>query len=119
MDPVCVYIKETRSLGQGIHCHHDYARGCAESGRCLYFGINVLVPSSQTVQGIDQWDGYHWMLTSQLAQDGDWTSLKRYMDTMGETYSRESMEHLIQSASLRLYQTYWPTPSCPDGADPP
>ena len=72
----------------------------------------------QTVQAIDQWDGYHWMWTRQLAQDGDWTSLKRYMDTMGETYLRKSMEQLIQLASPRLYQTYWPAPSCPDGADP-
>ena len=80
------------------------------------------------MQAIDQWDGYHWMWTRQLAQDGDWTrqlaqdgdwtSLKRYMDTMGEKYLRESMEQLIQSASPRLYRTYWSTPSCPDSADP-
>ena len=29
------------------------------------------------------------------------------MDTMGETYLREYMEHLIQSASPRLYRDYW------------
>lgn len=52
----------------------------------------------QTVRGIDGWDGYHWMLTWQMAQDGDWVSLKSYMDTMGETCLREYMEHLIQSA---------------------
>ena len=72
----------------------------------------------QTVQGIDQWNGYHWTLTRQLAQEGDWTSLKRYMNTMGETYLGESMQHLIQSASPRLCQTYWPATSCPDCADP-
>ena len=33
-----------------------------------------------------------------MAQDGDWVSLKSYMDTMGETCLREYMEHLIQSA---------------------
>jgi len=31
--------------------------------------------------------------------DEDWVSLKAYMDTMGETYLRESMEHLVQSSS--------------------
>ena len=44
------------------------------------------IERAQTVQAIDQWDRYHWMLTRQLAQEGDWTSLKGYMDTMGETY---------------------------------
>ena len=29
------------------------------------------------------------------------------MDTMGETYLREYMEHFIQSASPRLYRDYW------------
>jgi len=61
----------------------------------------------QTVRGIDAWDGYHWTLTQQMAQDGDWVSLKLYMDTMGETYLREYMEHLIQSASPCLYHDYW------------
>ena len=66
----------------------------------------------QTVQGIDAWDGYHWTLTRQMAQEGDWISLKSYMDTMGETYLRESMEHLIRSAWPRFYHDYWR--ACPD-----
>ena len=60
-----------------------------------------------TVQGIDAWDGYHWLVARQLAQDQDWVSLKHYMDTMGETYLRETMEGLIQSESPRLYREYW------------
>ena len=65
----------------------------------------------QTVRGIDAWDGYHWTLARQLVQDEDWVSLKAYMDTLGETYLRESMEYLVQSASPRLYHDYWT--ACP------
>ena len=42
-----------------------------------------------------------------MAQDGEWVSLKAYMDTLGETYLRESMECPVQSASPRLYHEYW------------
>ena len=42
----------------------------------------------QTVRGIDVWDGYHWTLARKMAQDGEWVSLKAYMDTLGETYLR-------------------------------
>ena len=75
-----------------------------------------------TVRGIDAWDGYHWLLARQMAQDQDWVSLKAYMDTLGATYLRESMEYLIQSASHRLYHEYWT--ACPaaeqeDDAPPP
>ena len=61
----------------------------------------------QNVRGIVAWDGYHWTLARQMAQDGNWESLKASMDTMGETYLRQSMEHLVQSASRRLYHDYW------------
>ena len=66
-----------------------------------------------TVQGIDAWDGYHWLVARQLAQDQDWVSLKHYMDSIGETYLRETMERLIRSESPRLYREYWTV--CPDG----
>ena len=72
----------------------------------LYWWLHP-IERVQTVQGIDVWDGYHWTLARQLAQDREWTSLKAYMDTMGESYLRKSMEHLIQSASPRLYHDYW------------
>ena len=61
----------------------------------------------QTVRGNDAWDGYRWTLARQLAQDREWMSLKAYMDTMGESYLRECMQHLIQSTSPRLYHEYW------------
>ena len=77
-----------------------------------------------TVRGIDAWDGYHWLVARQLAQDQDWVSLKHYMDSMSETYLRETMERLIQFESPRLYREYWTV--CPvadndddDGALPP
>ena len=76
-----------------------------------------------TVQGIDAWDGYHWLVARELAQDQDWVSLKHYMDTMGETHLRETMEGLIQFESPRLYREYWT--ACPvadnddDSAPPP
>ena len=38
------------------------------------------------------------------------------MDTMGETYLRDYMEHLVQSESPRLYHDYWTT--CPEEEDP-
>ena len=64
-----------------------------------------------TVRGIDAWDGYHWLVARQLAQDQDWVSLKQYMDSMSETYLRETMERLIQFESPRLYHEYWT--ACP------
>ena len=72
----------------------------------LYWWLHP-IERVQTVRGIDAWDGYHWMLTRPMAQHGEWVSLKAYMDTMGETYLREYMEHLIQSAFPRLYRDYW------------
>ena len=75
----------------------------------------------QTVRGIDTWDGHHWTLARQMAQDEDWVSLKAYLDTLSETYLRESMEYLVQSASPRFYHEYWT--ACPaeedDEEDPP
>ena len=70
-----------------------------------------------TVQGIDAWDGYHWLMARQLAQDQDWVSLKQYMDSMSETYLRETMERLIQCESPRLYREYWTTCPVADGDD--
>ena len=83
----------------------------------LYWWLHP-VERVQTVRGIDAWDGYHWTLARQLAQDGEWVSLKAYMDTMGKTYLRESMEHLVQSVSPRFYHEYWT--ACPaEKEDPP
>ena len=64
-----------------------------------------------TVQGVDAWDGYHWLIARTLAQDQDWVALKQYMDTLKETHLRETMEHLIQFESPRLYREYWT--ACP------
>ena len=64
-----------------------------------------------TVQGVDAWDGYHWLIARTLAQDQDWVALKQYMDTLKETHLRETMEHLIQNESPRLYREYWT--ACP------
>ena len=73
----------------------------------------------QTVRGIDTWDGYHWTLARQLAQDENWVSLKAYMETLGETYLRESMEYLVQSASPLLNHEYWTAcPACPTTTTP-
>ena len=73
-----------------------------------------------TVQGVDAWDGYHWLIARQLAQDQDWVALKQYMDTMQETHLRETMEQLIQFESPRLYREYWTAcPAADDDALPP
>ena len=88
----------------------------------LYWWSNP-IERVNTVRGIDAWDGYHWLVARQLAQDQDWVSLKHYMDSIGETYLRETMEQLIQSESPRLYREYWT--ACPladnddDSAPPP
>ena len=71
----------------------------------LYWWLHP-IERVQTVQGVDAWDGYHWLMARQLAQDQDWVSLKHYMDTMSETHLRETMEHLIQFESPRLYREY-------------
>ena len=76
------------------------------------------IERANTVQGIDAWDGYHWLMARQLAQDQDWVSLKQYMDSMSETYLREIMEGLIQSESPRVYREYWTAcPTADDGDD--
>ena len=80
----------------------------------LYWWSNP-IERVNTVRGIDAWDGYHWLMARQLAQDQDWVSLKHYMDSMSETHLRETMERLIQFESPRLYREYWT--SCPDNDD--
>ena len=60
----------------------------------LYWWLHP-IERVNTVRAIDAWDGYHWMVVRQLAQDHDWVALKQYMDTMMETYLRDTMEHLI------------------------
>ena len=72
----------------------------------LYWWVHP-IERVQTVRGNDAWEGYHWTLAQQLAQDREWTSLKAYMVSLGETYLRETMEGLIQSESPRLYAEYW------------
>ena len=62
-------------------------------------------------------DGYHWLVARQMAQDQDWVSLKQYMDSMSETYLRETMERLIQCESPRLYREYWTACPAADGDD--
>ena len=68
----------------------------------LYWWLHP-IERVQTVRGIGAWNAYHWTLARQMAQEGEWVSLKAYMDALGETYLRESMEYLVQSASPRLY----------------
>ena len=72
----------------------------------LYWWSNP-IERVNTVRGIDAWNGYHWLMARQLAQDQDWVALKHYMDSMSETHLRETMEQLIQSESPRLYREYW------------
>ena len=72
----------------------------------LYWWLHP-IERVQTVRGNDAWDGYRWTLARQLAQDREWMSLKAYMDTIGESYLSECMQHLIQSTSPRLYREYW------------
>ena len=50
----------------------------------LYWWLHP-IERVNTVQGIDAWDGYHWLVARQMVQDQDWVSLKQYMDTMNET----------------------------------
>jgi len=82
----------------------------------LYWWLHP-IERVNTVRGVDAWDGYHWTLARQLVQDQDWVALKTYMDTLGETYLRETMEHLIQFASPRLYHDYWTACPTPDEED--
>ena len=51
-------------------------------GETLYWWLHP-IERVQTVRGIDAWDGYHWTLSRQMAQDEEWVSIKKYMDTSG------------------------------------
>ena len=82
----------------------------------LYWWLHP-IERVNTVQGIDAWDGYHWLVDRQMVQDQDWVSLKQYMDTMNETHLRETMEGLIQIESPRLYREYWTTCLIADNED--
>lgn len=53
------------------------------------------------------WDRHHWKNVVALAKQKQRVDLKHYMDWMGETYLREEMELIIQSASLRLCREIW------------
>ena len=53
----------------------------------------------------DQWDRSHWKQVVQLAQQQAWEVMKHYIEWMGETYLRESLQLIVQLASPRLYQT--------------
>ena len=63
----------------------------------LYWWLHP-IERVNTVRAIDAWDGYHWMVARQLAQDHDWVALKQYMDTMRETHLRETMEQWLRYA---------------------
>ena len=80
----------------------------------LYWWLHP-IERVNTARAIVAWDGYHWLVGRQMAQDHDWVALKTYMDTMGQTYLTETMEHLIQCASPRLYHDYWTV--CPTQED--
>ena len=84
----------------------------------LYWWLHP-IERVQTVRGIDTWDGHHWTLARQMAQDEDWVSLKAYLDTLSETYLRESMEYLVQSASPRFYHEYWTACPAEEGEEDP
>ena len=55
----------------------------------------------------DQWGGSHWKQAVQLAQQQAWEAMKHYIEWMGETYLRQHMQLIVQSASPRLYHTLW------------
>ena len=131
LENVCVCgggIKKTRRVAEGVIWCIMITRGDVQRvmdafilEETLYWWLHP-IERVQTVRGIDTWDGYHWTLARQLAQDENWVSLKVYIDTLGETYLRESMEYLVQSASPRLNHEYWT--ACPaaekeDDAPPP
>ena len=84
----------------------------------LYWWLHP-IERVQTVRGIGAWNAYHWTLARQMAQEGEWVSLKAYMDALGETYLRESMEYLVQSASPRLYHEHWTACSAEEGEEDP
>ena len=48
-----------------------------------------------------------WVSLDEGASVSSTTSLKNYIEWMGETYLREHMQLIVQLASPRLYQTLW------------
>ena len=115
-----ITIKKARPLVGGLIFRHDYVWRqrviyAFILEETLYWWLHP-IERVQTVRGIDAWDGYHGTLAKQLAQDGEWVSLKAFMHTTGETYLRDYMEHLVKSVSPRLYHDYWT--AYPEEEDP-
>ena len=48
-----------------------------------------------------------WVSLDEGASVGSTTSLKNYIEWMGETYLTEHMQLIVQLASPRLYHTLW------------
>ena len=95
---VCAYVcvvdalKKTRRVAGGVIWRIMITRGDVQRvmdafilEETLYWWLHP-IERVQTVRGMDAWDGYHWTLGRQMAQDEDSVSLKAYMDTLGETY---------------------------------
>ena len=64
----------------------------------------------QTVQQIDEWDGYFWTMAcnkiNEADKRGDWTLFFDFICSIFETHLRDQMEELLQSASKRLFDEY-------------
>ena len=97
---VCVCggcIKKTRRVAGGVIWFLIITRGDVQRVMDAFILEETLrwwlhpIERVQIVRGMDAGDGYHWTLARQMAQDEDWVSLKAYMDTLGETYLRESI----------------------------
>ena len=98
-------LQKTRRVTGGCHLvyHHDYPRRCAARDWCVYSSrhpVLVVAPDRTGQQG-PRHRCLGWIslvVGRKMAQDQDWVSLKTYMDTLGETYLRETMEVSFSSS---------------------
>ena len=111
-----------------IVSHHDYASRCTARRGCVHSRRNLVLVVQPDRAG--QHGARHrclgWVSLASGSTIGARPRLglpQHYMDSMSETYLRETMEGLIQSESPRLYREYWT--ACPladnddDSAPPP
>ena len=87
----------------------DSVRNLFGAQEAIYWVMHP-IERVQTVQQIDEWDGYFWTMAcnniNEADKRGDWTLFFDFICSIFETHLRDQMEELLQSASKRLFEEY-------------
>ena len=81
----------------------DSVRNLFGAQEAIYWVMHP-IERVQTVQQIDEWNGYFWTMACNKINEAD----KRgdFICSIFETHLRDQMEELLQSASKRLFEEY-------------